>query len=353
MKRLLLNILMCLTLAIPASGQTAFRTAELQRLATVMGLDVTSLPEGYSHPQAQGLSLTVHKASGIVDHIGRWLFADEVRQQGRMPVLNFLERYFLQLKYPPQVKSAIMMVRDDEFHFLIGSLSTTDQLLLSDDFAYTYDSNHYQVTWSRSGRKLLEVYFPVEYELISGENKIDAENNLMTDVQLTKIPEEKSQPRLIEEGTYMNKSFSNRLYLKDSVLVASPWHPLETVANMMLSLKASDGYQINITQVCYGFKKTEFCIPLQQWIAFCKSHGCELYFGVQEIDDKGMVSGVVLAVNEQENYNHVLTVKVPAQIIGKQEGIVDARLYSYVPTHNVSDMFAAYGKSNPKTITKK
>ena len=93
MKRLLLNILMCLTLAIPASGQTAFRTAELQRLATVMGLDVTSLPEGYSHPQAQGLSLTVHKASGIVDHIGRWLFADEVRQQGRMPVLNFFGRY--------------------------------------------------------------------------------------------------------------------------------------------------------------------------------------------------------------------------------------------------------------------
>lgn len=353
MKRALLYITMSLACLPSMMAQPTFRTAELERLATVLRIDVSSLPEGYSHPEAEGLRLTVHKTAETIDHLGRQLFSDDVRTHGQTAVLDFLERYFLQLRYPPQTKTATMMTRDDEFHFLKGQLSTVDYLQPTDDFAYSYDQSHYQATWSREGQKLLEVYFPVEYELISGENKIEAENNLMADVQHTSIPTVLDRPRPFDNATYLNKSISNRLYRQDGQLISSQWHPVETVANMMLSLQAAQGYLINITQVSYGFKKTEFNVPLQQWIAFCQSHGCELYFGVQGISNEGEVKALVLAVNEQENYNHVLTVRVPAQIIGQQQGTVQARLYPYVPTHNVKEMFAPYLKSNPKTISQK
>lgn len=354
MKNLVLNIIIaCLASIATASAQSAFRTAELERLAATLALDVKSLPEGYSHPEAKGIRLTVHRMVGIIDHIGRQLFSDELRSHSRMPVLDFLERYFLQLKYPPKVKTANMMIRDDEFFFVTGSLATVDRIQPSDDFTYDYDQHHYRATWSRNGRTLLSVFFPVEYELISGENKIEAENNLMADVQRTPVPTTIEQANLIEDATYMSKEFSNRLYRTNGLLIISERHPVESAANMMLSLQAAKDYSISITQISYGFKKTVFSAPLQQWIAFCRNHGCELYFGVENIGDDGHVEAVVLAVNEQENYNHVLTVSVPAQAIEQRRGTVEARLYPYVPVHNMSDLFAAYRKSTPKTISQK
>lgn len=351
MKYVILYMVMCLASIAPASAQPAFRTAELERLAVTLALDVAPLPEGYSHPEAKGIRLTVHKTAGNVDHIGRQLFSDELRSQSRMPVLDFLERYFLQLKYPPKVKTANMMVRDDEFFFVTGSLATVDRILPSDDFSYDYDQHHYRATWNRNGRAILSVFFPVEFELISGENKIEAENNLMTDVQQTPIPTRVEQQRLVDGATYLSKDFSNRLYRANGSLVISKRHPVESAANMMLSLEAAKDYSINITQICYGFKKTVFSAPLQQWIAFCRNHGCELYFGVEHISDDGNVEAVVLAVNEQENYNHVLTVNVPSQVIDQRKGAVEARLYPYVPVHNMADLFAAYRKSTPKAIS--
>lgn len=332
------------------ASHDTYRTAELRRLAQALSLDEAALPDGYSHPVTKGILLTVHKSRGMVDHIGRQLFSDEVRTHITVPVLDFLERYFLQLKYPPQSKTARTMVRDDDFQFLTGSISATDEILPTDAFSFSYDSHCYQASWGRNGSTFLSVRFPVEYELISGENKIEAENNIQADIQHTPITSAITGPRLINNGTYLSKEFSNRLYHKGDTLVFSVSHPAETAANMLLCMEAAIGYSINITQLCYGFKKNTFCVPLQQWIAFCHNTNCELYFGLEDINDKGDMKAVILAVNEHENYNHVLTVSVPSVSIEEHRGILNARLYPYVPTHNVKNMFAAYQKSNPKTI---
>lgn len=354
MKRSLLYILMCLSLALQASAQSFFRTAELERLATELELEVQSLPEGYSHPQTKDLTLTVHKTEGTVDHIGRQLFSDHVRARGRIPVLNFLERYFLQLKYPPQVKTASMMVRDDEFFFVKGSLATIDKLLPTDNFSFSNDRHHYQASWSRNGKTLLSVYFPVEYELISGENKIEAENNLMGDIQRTQVSDSCSTLNGQNGATYLSEFFSSRIYIdEDSTLVISGRSPFQSASNIMLSLRAAEGFQLKITQVSYGFKRNVFTVPLQQWIAFCRNSGCELYFGVEDISEEGDVQAVVLAVNELENYNHVLSVQIPADMIAQRQGTVNGRLYPFIPTHNVINMFAAYRKSNTKPIKRK
>lgn len=352
MKRSILYIIITLVALLPASARSTFRTAELERLAKELALDIEALPDGYSHPTANGVRLTVHQTEQTIDHIGLYLFTEELRSMGKSPVFDFLERYFLQLKYPPRSKSMSNMIRDDQFKFLSGTLKSVDNILLTDGFSYNYDNHSYQATWNRKDSTLLSVSFPVEYELISGENKIEAEDNLLSDIRSTKVVVPTVKP-IVKKDHYLSKNFTNRLYLSKGELVLSEKHLLESAANMMLSLQTDGDFTISITQLSYGFKKTVFEVPLKQWIAFCQDHSCELYFGVEKLSDHNEVECVVIAVNTAENYNHVLTAKISSDILEPKSGTIEARLYPYVPTHNVLNMFATYRKSNPKTFVSK
>lgn len=350
MKRGIYLILM-VVFSLTASAQTAYRTAELQRLATVLSIDETKLHEGYNTLVADQRKVVVGVSNNTVNHIGLQLFSEEMRKVDHSPVLHFLERYFLQLKYPPRTISANNMIRDDQFRFLTGSLQTVDELMPTDAFSFSYDKRLYTVSWKRDGQTLLEVCFPVEYELISGENKVEAENNLVADIQQTAITGEAPRPALSQN--YLNDQFSCRLYEQKGQLVFSERHPAETVANIMLSQQAKGAFVLQVTQLSYGFQKTTFSVPLRQWIAFCQKNGCQLYVGIEDITENGDVCAVVLAVNEAENYNHVLTVTVPSEAIREKTGTIEARIWPYVPTHNVQNLFDTYRKSNPKTFVNK
>lgn len=343
---------MCLAVQLPVSAKSSYRTTELERLARELALDTDTLTEGYSHPIANGTKLTVHQTGQTIDHIGLYLFTEEMRKMDKSPIFDFLERYFLQLRYPPQAMSMANMIRDDQFRFLTGSLKSAADILPTDGFSYDFDKRCYKATWSRQDSTLLSVSFPVEYELISGENKIEAENNLLADIISTKVVVPTEAP-IIKKDYYLSKDITNRLYLSKDELVLSERHPLESAANVMLSLQTEGNFAINITQLSYGFKKTVFEVPLKQWIAFCQEHGCELYFGIENLTETSEVACVVIAVNTLENYNHVLTAQIPSDILDAKSGTIKARLYPYIPTHNVSNLFATYRKSNPKTYVRK
>ena len=60
------NIIVCLALVLTASAKPSFRTSELERLAQVLALDVDVLPDGYSHPVANGIRLTVHQTDQTI-----------------------------------------------------------------------------------------------------------------------------------------------------------------------------------------------------------------------------------------------------------------------------------------------
>lgn len=347
MKHRVLYIMICVAIALAASAKTNYRTAELKRLVSELSVDTFKLKDGYNYMTIDKKPIVVIVRNNTVSHIGLHLFNEEIRQIDHSPIFDFLERYFLQLNYPPTDKTAKTMTRDDQFRFLTGTLQTADDIKLSDIFSFTYDKRRYEAEWKREGSTILSVSFPVEYELMSGENKMEADNNLITDIQNTEIKDVPSRPA--QNAYYIKKEFSSRLYYQKGKLVSSDRHPAETVANMMLSMDAQGDYQMQITQMSYGFKKTTFKVPLRQWIAFCLKNNCQLFVGIEDINTNGDVSAVVIAVNEAENYNHVLTVTVPYDCLHTQKSIIEARLYPYVPMHNVKDMFSTdHKKSNPK-----
>lgn len=348
------NIILTALLLVPLSivGQPTFRTQELKRLATTLAIEKTDLHEGYNLLTVKGMPVTVHVKENTVDHIGRQLFPEDVRSIDSSPIFDFLERYFLQLQYPSVVTNASNMIRDDQFRFLKGNLRSVGDILPTDAFDYVCDRSRYTATWSRDGIVLLSVSFPAEYQLISGENKVEAENHLMADI-LNATVDDEEEPVSTVYAQYISSDFTNQLYFDAGTLISSEAHPAETSANMMLSQQTPGDYSLRISQVVYGFNKKEFLVPLRQWIAYCQASGCKLYYGVENISDAGDIQAVVLAVNEAENYNHVLTVDIPALAISSRQGTIPAHLYSYVPTHNVRSLFATFKKSNKKNFARK
>lgn len=347
-----IHIIIGMAVCLMMSAKVTYRTAELERLAKELNLRTDLLHSGYNHPIANGLYLTVHLSENTIDLIGLQIFADEIRKAGNTPIFDFLERYFLQLKYPPQGKSMSNMLRDDQFKFVVGNVETVSKLRPTDVFSFNYDNHTYGASWKRSGETLMAVSFPVEYELISGENKIEAEENLISDICNTQIVSPNGKP-IIKNDKYISDFITNKLYFLKGDLVLNKRYPAESAANIMLSLHSKGNYQLKITQIAYGFRKKTIDVSLKQWISFCLNHGCELFFGIESISDSASVDCVVIAVNQQENYNHVLTASIPMTAIESKNGIIEARLYPYVPTHNVQNMFAAYKKSNSKKIYSK
>lgn len=338
-------------LALYSMAQVGYRTSELKRLATVLEIDESHLPaDGYQYLTSKGRQITVCTKDHQVSHIGLKLFDEEMRRLDKSPVLDFLERYFLQLSYPPVAMTKMRMVSDDQFRFLKGSLATVSEIRHTDSFSYSLEHNTYTARWNRAGKNLLEVSFPAEYELISGENKREAEDNIKADILRTVITVDTVNEASASGSYYILPEMTSRLYFRNGKLLESSLHQEQSVANMMLTTATDGNYMLALTQLSYGFKKTDFEVPLKQWITFCRNSGCQLYFGVDHVEKDGTVSGLVLAVNEQENYNHVLTVEVPMAVLAQKSGRVEARLYPYIPTHNVKALFAKMKTSNEKEI---
>ena len=343
---------MCMSLSLLTMAQVRYRTAELKRLSSVLSLDESALTTDGSHYlSAADKSIVVRVSDSTVCHIGIRLFSEEMRSLDRSPILDFLERYFLQLCYPPKSVTAATMVRDDQFRFLQGSLATVSALQPTDGFSYSFDQNQYVAVWTRDGAALLEVSFPVEYELISGENKVEAENNIMAAIRKTPVSKEVVDEKSAPSDFYLVPELSSRLYFNKGRLILNGLLQEQSAANMMLTTAVEGDYRLAMTQVSYGFKKTTAEVPLGQWISFCKGSGCRLYFGIDHIEQDGTVCGTVLAVNQTENYNHVLTVRVPMSLYDQRTGTIEARLYPYIPTHNVRDMFAKFKSTNRKEIS--
>ena len=346
-------VLVVLMLCAELAMAVTFRSQELKGLAGRIGVTTSGLTDGYNYVQVGGRRVYVRVSDGRVDNIGYDLFSDFMRRESGQRVLtDFLERYFLLLNYPPIDHSVKHMLRDDRFKFVYGSLATVATLHPGDGFGYSTDDKKYVATWTRDGQELLTVTFPMEYQLLMGVSKSEAEDGFEYELtrQLPAVRQQKepdaatltpaTQPFYYthEGGWYLRKTINaSTYYCRKSdqryQLVNDVSHPAETAANLMLSGTMAGDYQLDVTQVLYGFKNKQFSVPLKQWIAMCEATGCTLYFGIESVD-YDEVCASVFAVNEQEYYNHVMSVTIPLTVIDNRQGTIKARLHTYVPMHN-------------------
>ena len=344
-----------------------YRTAELKRLTTALGINTMTLTEGDQIVSAKSIDVHVRLYQGVVTHVGRKLFADEMWMVSKPAILDFLERYFLSLQFPASGRPASHMLDEDHVKFVRGGTATIATINEDDNFTLNFSGNHYVVKWTRDDKTIVEVNFPANYQLISGENKADAEKWLQVDVcqgvyadVLPLCPDKSMLKATAQEGYYIMKGnfyltpqINDNLYFKEEgaeayALVNDENFLVESCANIMLQPTPGEGYTLDVTQNIYGLNQNTFSIPLNKWISWCKSKDCELFFGIKEIVD-GELHGCVIAKSTTMGYNHMLNVAIPLTAVGQGRGDIKAKLYCFIPTDNITNLFDENSHpTNPK-----
>ena len=308
--------------------------------------------------------LIVEKDSrGVVNHIGIKLFDRGFIRHYPSTIYHFIERYFLELLLLPSEEEIRNKMRMERVKILSemypmqsvrrGLKDIISAFEKEPSFCIMCNNNRYTVSCMINNRVLVEVNFPVRYELISGITKNEAENSvymsLMAYQKKDYVPFKADDLFVYKDSLYYgNEDYylaeeivSTSYYKKDKdvmVPVLSASWLSESVCNLFNSLY-DWGVEAEITQNLYGGKKMSYTEPLAKVMDFYISQGCKLYTGIRKYD-KSTIEGVVIAVNTELGYQHLLNFSLQKDLFENPKGQqVKMKVYSYIPIHNVSSMF--------------
>lgn len=299
---------------------------------------------------------------GVINHLGIKFFNRDIIQKHPSPIYHFVERYFLELMLMPSQEEITSKMKLEHVTitseiFSLKSLKKGLQEIVatvSHDLSVyiTSNNNRYSVSCLNDNKLLAKISFPVRYELITGFTKLEAENSVYP--ELLMAGKQEYEPLTIEYmSTYKENMFcANEDYYVAEDIISTTYY--NKVNEEYIPIYSSDylkesvynlfnsgydwGVEADIEQDLYGNKKNHFTVPLAQLANFLKSKNCSLYTGVRKYD-KSNIEGVLMAVNMELGYQHIMMFTLEKSMIDNQKGgKVKIKMYSYVPIHNISSI---------------
>ena len=288
------------------------------------------------------------------------LFSDEVKTAYPSVVYDFLETYLYRLDSLHReggLAHPSMML--DKVVFLKGGSSVARHITPQTSFSITkMEDKMFNAVWKDStGVTLLDMVFPASYELILGASKNKIERTMEKQLKampLSFIPDSlvdkevkmladsvfQSQPTII----YEIESISDATYYSrlDSTILQpifdsnKKWY---SSVNLMQGLIADiDNYQLYIEQSVYEFDTLKYTVSLSQWLNYCREMRASVYIGLEEEREDGLMI-LLLAQSNDLGFKHMLSMILPWNFVEKRNAILKARLYAYIPTHNVKTYY--------------
>ncbi len=339
-------------------GANTYSTARLQAMASLLflpGIDTLSVGS-HTHFSYRSHPVVVRvNPWSEVEHIGLKLSDDGVRSAQNSPVYDFLERHLLELNVAKGTEYAIRLGFDN-VRFEIGDADDALRLDGTEEFSYAYQSfRTYQAKWSKNGKVILSLGFDLDCQLLYGCNSIELEKNFLkkigryravqpeTSVFHADFPKDKSVYYIMKGSTFIIDAIRNDLYFEKFKkrtwqLVHSGSRPYQSIANTMLCLETEGNYDLSFTLDMYGYKEQKDTVKLRDWLGMCQEEGCTAYFGMKEKRDS-VYLGTVFMVNESSGFVHMLSVQFPIKALFEKRGIIEGRMFVYVPLHNVNENF--------------
>lgn len=357
---LLLGIQLCELKAI------SFANDRLEKLAGYVGLQsLDTLSPGvcnaYSYRQ-HPLTIRVNRWNEI-EHIGLLLFPSRLREMKPMPIYDFLERYLLARNATPTNSEHGVKMGWDNVYFAIGNAKTALQIDTTTAFSESHVDLHvYKAAWTSGGKKLLEVSFEMDWQLLSGCNAIELEQQLFRNLRRFPVrpwpqtardfPEEETD--YTAGGNYFisplirNDIYYNRRSTKDEwLLTNTTQRPTRTLSNIMLTPEGNSSLKVMIKYDKYGLRTDSAMVDYRAWQEMCLDEGCRAYFGMKGKQGE-TYRGTVFMVNRLGGYLHLLSIDIPAKALDNPEANpATARLYCYIPLHNVSDRMLNINEFEP------
>ncbi len=304
----------------------------------------------------------------VINHIGFKLFDRTIVEQNPSPVYNFVERFLLELYLMKDNALIARSLKESKvawkseymkgksfasfLSFVLSRINSNQSIVI------TTDNSRYAVSWFENGHLLFSMRFPIQYELLWGMNKVEAENHFYPDLltyRATKATLTCTEPDA-EYLVAMNDTCyclsgdfygidaitSNQYYKKTTkgkyMQLADLNYPAESIFNLF-TMSSNPHIQAHVTHKMYGGKKNVFDIPLSTLVDFCKASGCEVYVGAESLEGN-MLSGVALMVNRALGYNHLFYFTTDVRILARPGDYpVNVQLNAFVPVHNINNLY--------------
>ena len=303
------------------------------------------------------LPLLLGKAEGGRFH----LFSEEVKTAYPSVVYDFLETYLYRLDslhLNGNMSHPSMML--DKVLFLKGESSVARNITPQTSFSITkMEDKMFNAVWKDSTDViLLDMVFPASYELILGAPKNKIERTMEKQLKampLSFVPDSLKNPevKMLADSVFQSQpvtiyeiaSINDATYYyscPDSVTLQpvfdseQKWY---SSANLMQGLITDiDDYQLYIEQSAYEFDVLKYTISLSQWLNYCREMRASVYIGLEEEREDGLMI-LLLAQSNDLGFKHMLSMILPWNFVEKRDAILKARLYAYIPTHNVKTYY--------------
>lgn len=334
----------------------SFATQGLERLAKYVGivnLDTlgVGVHNGYRY-RNHALTVRVNEWNEV-EHIGLQLFSQEIRTARPLPVYDFLERYLLAQNAVPEGSDERVYMAWDKIHYTVGDAKDAMSIDTTAAFSESHIDRHvYKVSWRVNGKTRLEMSFYMDYQLLTGCNAIELEKIMFRKIRRVVCTEKQSThegfPTKGTEFTKQGKNFISPMVRNDVyytrrseyeawALVDDSCRMSKSISNIMLSDESAHTLRVKIKIDKYGLRADSAMVAYKGWYQLCVNEGCTPYFGMKS-KDEDIYKGTVFMVNETGGYLHLLSIDIPKEaIIAPESHVASARIYCYIPLHNVSD----------------
>lgn len=277
---------------------------------------------------------------------------------------DFAERYLTELKSMSDEEQRSRMERDGVL-MLQGNITRLSLIGEHTSLTFAEKNDNYRIGFFNEGFPLMEIQFPASCQLLLGKNLKELEKEWIEELnvypytkQLLEIKKEElkflnGKFYILEGNSYNIESIHSHQYFEEKrdglEWIFSMDHPAESVSNLFVSESVGDKVSLNLTIRKYGLKKEQKELPINKWVAYQKSKGCEIFVGIEELKSDRILA-MIFVVNSVLKYNHVMNVEIPYELLVKGEGCINGDINLFIPTHNIKSLF---DELNSQKITSK
>lgn len=302
-------------------------------------------------------------SNGVVNHIGIKLFDRKLTASHPSKIYHFVERYLLELLLMSKNQDIVTKMKmervriSSQVHSMVsvkeGIRNICSDFTSTLSFSIICRNNRYIFSCMDNHKELLNMSFPVRYELIEGYTKLELESafypNLLMFREFDYVPLSDSELFIYKdslysynEDYYLTEDFVSTSYYKKVNEKVIPVLDSEMLSESVCNLFNTDydwGVEVEITQSMYGEKNRSYTLPLFKFTRFLHHHNCMIFTGIQKYD-KSFIEGGVMAVNMELGYQHLMVFSFPKELVDNpREHKVKVKMYGFIPIHNISSFF--------------
>lgn len=360
-------------------AQSHFENKKLENLYSLLPNDCKIAIENSNNLKCQckinGDTLKVkvlYNEDHKVSHLGLQMFKFDYQLYFSPSVINFIERTLLEdllwdnTTYinKKNKEDRIQLFKNNKVLGEIGFNKINEIIpIIKNEFAFSLKQVGLEYTAElKNDKGMIKMIFPATNTVISGMDKIEYGEQVMVSLKNFKKSEKinskiplKEQLKTYKDdikvrvGNSYFKSITSTKYYKVTDDVVQPLfskeYPLESFCNIFLMpIEANKKIQLNITHKIYGDEKFDYKVNLNDFISFFNTE-FEFYFGIEEKTDENM-SGTLIIFNRKLNFVNLLYVNTNKNTLFGDIPIINAKLYTNIPSDNIKNLFADYDSSN-------